>query len=514
MRHPSRLNTLIIGKGLFFILLLFFSLFTLPSYAADSITKNQRGEIYPTYPTPNYGSGVNKALIQRGEYLAKAGDCIACHTAETPGSKPFAGGLGIKTPFGTFYTPNITGDKETGIGKWSDDDFVRAMQKGIRPDGSYYYPVFPYPNFTLVSRDDLLAIKAYLMSIPAVKQPNKENDVPFPFSWRFLQLGWRILFFHEGEYQYDPHYSKQWNRGAYLVQGLGHCGMCHSPLNILGAEKKDYYLSGNFVDGYYAPNITQYGLKSIPVEEIEHVFTQDEMLKGAGKVGGPMAEVNHDSLKYLSEADLESIAVYLKTVKSKVPKASSGPVTADTGKKIYESYCAVCHTTGAAGAPKLGDAGDWDPRIKQGIASLDEHAINGINSMPPKGTCMTCSDAEIKAVVQYMVDQAKGGGTATAKTIPVSAVPQISMAQAKQIYETNCSVCHATGALGAPKVGDIAAWKPILAQNMDILFKHTIEGYKRMPPRGACIECSNAELQAAVKYMAQESTEGGDYSLW
>jgi cytochrome c5 len=226
-----------------------------------------------------------------------------------------------------------------------------------------------------------------------------------------------------------------------------------------------------------------------------------------------MAEVDHNSLRYMSNQDLMAIVTYLKTVKSVEPKTSSGPVGAGTGKKIYQSHCAVCHNTGAAGAPKLGDTAAWEPRIKQGMAVVFQHAINGYNSMPPKGTCMSCSDDEIKAAVQYLADQSKPGAAGAGVPATIAPPPQPTMADGKRIYEKSCSVCHAQGIGGAPKLGDKAAWAPLIKQNMDVLFGHTINGYNNMPARGNCTSCTNAELEAAVKYMAQQSSDG-NYSLW
>lgn len=500
------------SRGILFSAL-FLCLVSVPCLASDSITKNKLGGVeYPPYPKVNYGTGLRAELIHRGEYLAKAGDCIACHTDTQSNGPVFAGGLGIKTPFGTFYSPNITSDKKTGLGNWSNNDFIRAMREGIAPNGSYYFPVFPYQYFTKLSDDDLVAIKAYLFSLPPVEKENRKLDVPWPFSWRFLQLGWRILFFKEGVYAYEANHTSVWNRGAYLVEGLGHCSMCHTPMNFLGAPKQAYFLTGGVVDGYLAPDITSFGLKGATPQEVEDVFTQEKMI-GGGEVAGPMAEVDHDSLKYLSNKDLFAISVYLKTVKSKEPKVEtvSGP---GAGKKVYEAHCAVCHGTGAAGAPKIGDTTAWDPRIKQGMDVLFTHAIKGFNAMPAKGMCQTCTDDEIKAAVQYLADQSKPGAAGAAAAPPMIAPPpQPTLADGKRIYEDTCSVCHAKGLLGAPKLRDKAVWAPLIKQNMDVLFTHTIHGYKRMPPRGTCISCTNAELQAAVKYMVQESSDG-DYSLW
>jgi len=213
---------------------LFFLLF-IPAtvLATDNFAATKHLGKYPTYPKINYKQYTKKkaALIKRGAYLTKLGDCIACHTK--PGSgKTFAGGLAIKTPFGTLYTPNITPDKTTGIGGWTTQQFIKVMHKGKSPQEKYYYPAFPYLYFNSITTKDLVAIKAYLDVIPAIQQENQKNDMMFPFSWRFMQLGWRILFFRDkGDYKYNPKHTAVWNRGKYLVDGLGHCGMCHTPMH-------------------------------------------------------------------------------------------------------------------------------------------------------------------------------------------------------------------------------------------------------------------------------------------
>ena len=305
-------------KIIVFISIIFLSgCLSLSSFAADSLTKKAQGfDFYPKYPKPDLSKG-DPQLIKKGEYLARAGDCIACHTNTMANGKAFAGGLAINTPFGAYYTPNITPDKQTGIGNWTTQEFIRALHDGINPKGQYYFPVFPYPSFTKVSRQDLIAIKAYLDAIPPVYQKNKPPGAPWPFSWRFAQLGWRLLFFKAGYYQYDPQHSAQWNRGAYLVQGLGHCGACHTPRNFLGGSKNKYYLNGAVVDGFWAPDITSLEFKDIPQAEVVNVFTHDELINQAGPIARPMREVDHDSLKYMSAYDLNAMAMYLKTVKSK-----------------------------------------------------------------------------------------------------------------------------------------------------------------------------------------------------
>lgn len=479
---------------------------------------------YPDYPTIDYQqySPEQAAKIKRGEYLAKIGDCIACHT--TPGSKKvFAGGLAIKTPFGTIYTPNITSDKTTGIGNWSEKDFIKAMRDGISPQGHYYYPAFPYIYFNIVKTDDLKAMKAYFDAVPAIRLQNKKNDLVFPFSWRFLQLGWRILFFdNQGRYQYNKKESAAWNRGKYIVNGLGHCSMCHTPMHhfifkkwVLGAPVKKYYLTGNLVDGFFAPNITATSLENTPTQAIADVFLKDKLI-GGGNVLGPMQEVNHDSLEYLDFADIRAIADYLKTVKSEIPprpKASSD--TSKQGKNIYSQYCAGCHATGAGGAPIIGNTKDWGPLIKQGLNTLYKNAINGIGGMPAKGTCGSCSNQDIQVAVQYIVSKSKPGAT----TIPSKAPKgkrfrKLSADDGKAIYERYCAFCHNGANPEAPKLGDTAAWDKLSKKGFDVLVINSIKGYNNMPPRGGCAKCNDAQIKAAVKYMLQQSTTKGDYRLW
>lgn len=354
------------------------------------------------YPTINYNSGYAKKLIDKGEYLAKIGDCISCHTNTTKvGSPAFAGDFPMPVPiFGTFYTPNITPDKEAGIGNWTDEQFYNAMHNGINAHGKNLYPVFPYIYFNRVTKEDILAIKAYLFSIPPVNQKKREDDILFPLKWRFLQWGWKALFFlpDNGTFKPDPNRSDSYNRGAYLVEGLGHCSMCHTETNILGGPKKNLYLQGNQLDNYYALDITSMGLHGYSVDEIVHLFKSGTMLGGQGKVIGPMKEVIHNSLQYLTDDDLRAIAEYLKTV--------SGPKIPNDPKGIYKAVCSHCHDEGLEGAPRLDGQANWSYRLRTtGKKQLIENAINGFNNMPPKGGCGTCTDAEIRQVVEFMLSR-------------------------------------------------------------------------------------------------------------
>jgi len=473
---------------------------------------------FPTYPAySTQGKTADEiALIKRGEYLVKVGDCIACHTNSAKKSPAFAGGLAMQTPFGVIYTPNITPDKETGIGGWNDDMFIKAMHEGISPSGEYYYPAFPYLYFSIVTFDDLKAIKAYLNSIPAVHQKNHPNDMVWPFNWRFLQLGWRLLFFDtpkNGTFKPDPKQSEQWNRGAYFVEGLGHCGMCHTPSYYmiskqlpLGAPIRKYNLTGANIQGYVAPNITKTNLNAIPDEELIKVFTQYQLI-GGGKVKGPMYEAVHDSLSHLTRADLLAMITYLKSVESKMPPqpdVSEGAV----GQYIYNSYCSACHNYGVGGATKFGDAASWGPLVRSGIDKLYAVAISGGGNMPAKGTCLTCSDLEIKYAVDYMVAASMKGAK------PISPPTRLGAESGEQIYQEYCSSCHTTGKNNAPKLGDQQAWKPIVDTGFLSAYRNVVAGRKGHPPRGGCTHCNDEELLAAIKYIMQKGAPHKNYQLW
>jgi mono/diheme cytochrome c family protein len=257
----------------------------------------------------------DQALVAKGQYLVRAGDCIACHT--NPGGALFAGGRPMATPFGTLYTSNITPDPTTGIGSWTADDFYRTMHTGRFPDGGLIYPAMPFGSYTKVTRGDSDAIFAYLRSVAPVRQANRPHDLRFPFNNRQLILGWRTLFFQEGEYQPDPTKSAEWNRGAYLVEGLGHCSMCHSPINALGGSSESAAFEGGLIpmQNWYAPSLTsnkEAGLGEWSIEEIVDLLRNGISHRGA--VYGPMAEVTFNSLQYLSDADVRAMAIYLKSL--------------------------------------------------------------------------------------------------------------------------------------------------------------------------------------------------------
>ena len=471
---------------------------------------------YPPYPPTTPATGAQEQLIKRGEYLAQMGDCIACHTNVKSGTPAFAGGLPIDTPFGRFYSPNITPDKKTGIGNWTEADFIQALKKGRDPKGRNYFPVFPYIYFTNTTDDDARAMYAYFMSIPAVELQNK--PLPFPFSVpgaRFSLWGWNLLFFYPNtELTYNPEESPQWNRGKYIVDSLGHCSMCHTPLNVLGAPKSRFYLTGTFIDGYWAPNITKFGLHSANHYEVANVFLKGELINKAGPVSGPMAEVNHNSLSHLTEADRIAIATYLKTVVSEEPLGltpSEAQPTLKRGKQVYVAACIICHQDGTMTAPRIGNGANWYMRLKEnGLNGLYRHAINGYNSMPVKGACVTCADNDIIAAVDYILNKSLSRSQWT--DVKSGGAEKFGV-NGKTIYQENCSACHADGKLGAPKLGDKAVWAPLIDQNIDVLIENTINS-KNHPANGGCNHCSTVELIEAIKYMVSQSTTEGNYSLW
>jgi mono/diheme cytochrome c family protein len=294
------------------------------------------------------------AEVERGRYLADAADCKACHTAD--GGKDFAGGRAVPTPFGTIYAPNITPDKDTGIGNWTDEQFWRSMHEGIAADGSHLYPAMPYPWYTKLGKDDVLAIKAYLDTIPAVRSDTKKPALPFPLSWRGSVAAWNRLFFHEGTYQPDPRKSAEWNRGAYLVEGAGHCGACHSPKNVLGAVKQDQRFQGGKGEGWFAVDLTEdrAGLGSWTVDEIVEYLKTGANRRA--RAMGPMGEVVQHSTSHLEDSDLHAIAVYLKDLQgpkdrnrreAKTPKQD----VLAAGHLVYVDQCAGCHMENGSGVP-------------------------------------------------------------------------------------------------------------------------------------------------------------------
>jgi mono/diheme cytochrome c family protein len=355
------------------------------------------------------------ARIEQGKRLVDAGDCVACHTTEKGAA--FAGGRAVETPFGVIYSPNITPDRETGIGAWTDEDFYRAMHEGLRPDGARLYPAFPYPYFTKLTRDDVMAIRAYLNTLPAVKSERRPNDLTWPLNHRIFMRGWNTIFFDPGTFKPDPHKSAEWNRGAYLVQGAGHCGACHTPKNALGADDKSQALQGGVIQDWFAPKIAgnmRDGTGAWSADDlVEYLKTGRNKYSGAT---GLMAEVVTNSTSKLPDSDLRAIATYIKDV-------DGGPVPPDktppkddpkmaAGAAIFADSCAACHQADGKGVPRMfpplshnanvqqHDASTVIRVILQGAQTVPTDARPTNSTMPAYGWKLT--DGQIAAVATYV----------------------------------------------------------------------------------------------------------------
>ncbi|MFO1399383.1 MAG: cytochrome c [Burkholderiales bacterium] len=296
-------------------------------------------------------------LVERGEYLARAGDCVACHT-DPAGGAPLAGGVRIETPFGYMLSPNITPDAATGIGSWSGDDFYRALHHGVNKRGEDMYPTMPFDFYTKATRADVDAIYAWLRTVKPVERKVDVNHLHFPFDQRWTMAGWRELYFREGTFRPDPARSAAWNRGAYLVEGLGHCSDCHSPRNLLGGIEKGKDFAGAVVDGWFALNLTSNlatGLGAWSVPEIAG-YLKTGIARDKTTTLGPMAVVIKDSTSHLTDDDRLAMAEYLKALP---PESTlrTGRVPPDPtklrGAQLYLAHCAGCHQASGRGVPNV-----------------------------------------------------------------------------------------------------------------------------------------------------------------
>ena len=294
-------------------------------------------------------------IVARGKALTDAADCASCHTADP--AKPFAGGKRIDTPFGGIYSPDLTPDRDTGLGAWSDEEFYRALHDGVARDGSRYYPAFPYPNFTKITGEDVLAIRAYLATLTPFRNLRQPPQLRWPLNYRVVMHGWNFLFFRPGTFAANPQKSDEWNRGAYLVEGAAHCGGCHTPKNIFGADKRGQLYGGGLVQGWFAPRLDsaeRSGLKSWSVDDIVEYLQSGR--NGRSHAGRLMAEVVVNSTSKMSDADVRAIAVYLKDLPAGAPEpVVVPPPQADTkaGEAIYAHACIACHEADGSGAPRI-----------------------------------------------------------------------------------------------------------------------------------------------------------------
>jgi mono/diheme cytochrome c family protein len=376
---------------------------------------NVRGEASIVLPADAVDS--SPQALARGDYLARAGNCAACHTER--GGAPYAGGRGIETPFGTVYASNLTPDDATGLGRWSPDHFWRALHHGRSIDGRLLYPAFPYPSYTQVTRADADALYAFLRSQPAVAKPNRPHALRFPYNTQAALAVWRALFFRAEAFEPRTDRSAEWNRGAYLVQGLGHCVACHSTRNAFGATGDRLDLSGGLIpmQRWYAPSLVAADEASVAAWDVQRIV--DLLRTGTsphGSVMGPMAEVVLRSTQHLSDEDLRAMAVFLKALPQQ-PAAARTASQADgeslrRGQAIYEERCASCHGEQGQGAPGAYPplAGSRKVQLASSVNLIRTVLHGGFPpatagnprpyGMPPFGQDL--GDADVAAVVTYL----------------------------------------------------------------------------------------------------------------
>lgn len=377
----------------------------------------------------------NASLVERGKYITEAADCAACHT--TTGGTPYAGGRAFRTPFGTLYSPNITADKETGIGTWTDADFVRAVHQGIAKDGTRLYPAFPYESYSLLTDDDVKAIRAYLFSLPPVRAETPANAMKFPFNQRSLMAFWSFFYNPDKRFRPYPDRSPEWNRGAYVTEALAHCGDCHTPRNLGQALDNRNKFAGFVVDGWNAYNITQdrdSGIGAWTDDQIVEYLKTGHTV-GRGGAGGPMAEVVEVSLSRMAESDIRAMVTYLRTIPPvrtpdlPAPKAAAASDshrkmtgTSDArGKQVFQGACVSCH--GWSGNSLLTpEATLIGARSVNDIsaANVALAVLSGIErpapslSMPAFRRAYT--DAEVAAVANYVTARFGAKGSALTAT--------------------------------------------------------------------------------------------------
>ena len=402
--------------------------------AAAGLWWNERDESSTTSAPEAFATTPQQ--IERGAYLARAGNCAGCHTAR--GAKPYAGGVGIATPFGTVFSSNLTPDNANGLGQWSSGDFWRALHHGRSRDGRLLYPAFPYTSYTLVSREDSDALFAYFKSLPGVSRPNQAHALDFPYNSQAALAVWRALFFTPGPYVAESDQSAQWNRGAYLVRGLGHCAECHAERNAMGARKDPLLLQGGMVplQRWYAPSLA--AVHEAGVNQADTEPTLALLKTGVAQdrsAMGPMAEVVYRSTQYLSDADLRAMVAYLKdrpgpSIPRPTPVATEKSAQYSGGEQIYARHCAQCHGERGEGAP-----GAYAPLAGNravtlaSTANLVQAVLNG--GYPPSTTGnprpygmppfrQSLDDVQVAAVLTY-IRQAWGN---TGGAVPVRDVVQ------------------------------------------------------------------------------------------
>jgi mono/diheme cytochrome c family protein len=351
--------------------------------------------------------------VGRGQYLVAVGDCMSCHLR--PGGEPLAGGLGLKTPFGVIYSSNITSDRATGIGDWSDEQFYRAMHDGRGAEGENLYPAFPYPWFHLASREDDDAILAFLKTTPAARYTPPQNGLQFPMDIRATVKVWNLLYLDSNDFRSDPGQSAEWNRGAYLVNGLGHCGGCHTPKNGLGADQSTRRFEGGKLDNWVAPDLTsneRTGLGAWSVEDIAEYLQNGRNRRAAA--GGAMADVITYSTSLMTDSDRHAVAVYLKSRIASPASSADEPDAASMqrGAAVYSDACASCHLENGVGQPRYFPPLGHNALVQQSDSTSLQHMIlagSRIGTSAQRPTPLTMpsfawklTDAEIADVATYV----------------------------------------------------------------------------------------------------------------
>jgi mono/diheme cytochrome c family protein len=387
-------------------------------------------------PTGVPASLANADVVKRGEYLARAADCLACHTA--PGGQDYAGGLGIELPFGTLYTTNITADKDTGIGNYSDQEFLNAVQRGIRKDGTRLYPAMPYPSYTYMTDADALAIKAYLFSLPAAHAPDRPDTLTFPYNQRWAMIPWSFVFNADTRFAPNTSQTAQWNRGAYLAEALAHCGECHTPRNIAFALDNRRKFAGALTADWRAYNITPdkgSGIGAWSDDDVASYLAQGHA-RGHGTAAGPMGEAVDASFSYMTPEDIRALVTYARSVppvaSPDLPATLAPPAPASPkdgvagnalGKKIFADACASCHSWSGESAltpfaTLVGARAVNDPAA----TNVAQIVINGSRrTAPPDALSMPAfgsifSDTEIAAVVNYVTARFGSAKSAVTET--------------------------------------------------------------------------------------------------
>ena len=410
-------------------------------------------------------------LVNRGNYIATASDCVACHTA--PGGAPMAGGLSIATPIGAITATNITPSKENGIGSYTLEQFDAALRKGVRADGKHLYPAMPYTSDALLSDDDVAALYAYFMNgVEPVESRPPETKLPFPFNVRLSMAAWNLLFLGKGPYQPDPAHDDEWNRGAYLVRGPAHCGTCHTPRNLFMAEKSSSEMAGADIFPWHAPNITSdanSGVGGWSVDELV-AYMHDGLAAGKSQAAGPMAEAIDNSLRFLTPEDLKAIAVYVKSIPAVHDAADTKPVfawggpsdelatirgvawpkdrDALTGPQLYDAYCATCHQAQGQGSFE----GGLPPLLhntalgRENTNNLVMVVLEGLHRQPDvlmPGFAKELSDTQVATLSNYLIQHF---GNPAAK-VTVDQVATLRAGPTKSVLVTLAQAALAVGAL-------------------------------------------------------------------